>query len=96
MTDYENPSEKRIGDDCLGTRDVPRLGTDQTGAVHYYDDRADRILVAREGDIEHVEPLDGRPVSDWMAYVGDRRGWRLRGAEGWFADLRAIAEASDV
>lgn len=80
----------------LGSIDVPRIGTDCTGAVHYYDQPHDRVLVARDGDIERVQPLEGRPVSDWIGYVGSERGWRARGDAEWFAQVERIAEAADV
>ena len=54
------------------------LGTDADGATHHhspYDDRV--VVVAPDGGIEHVEPLGGRDIETWVAFVRDRRaGWR--------------------
>lgn len=77
----------------LGSYGVPRIGTDAAGDVHYYDDANDRILVTREGDVVHVEALDGRPVADWMGYVGAERGWDLTGTDSWLATIRPLADA---
>lgn len=54
-----------------------RLGVDQHAAVHYYAAVAHTVVVT---DVflrpERVEPLDDRPLSDWLEYVTLRRGWR--------------------
>jgi len=52
------------------------LGVDGFGMYHHFDARAERVhVVDPDGDRTHTEDLHGRPVEDWMAYVGDMRGW---------------------
>jgi len=58
-----------------GDRDCPRIGIDRSGACHYHDELQDRILVTQDGDVTHVEDLDGRPVDHWIEFVRDQRGW---------------------
>lgn len=66
--------------DLLGSYGVPRLGVDNAGREHYLDAENDRILVARDGDVVHTEDLDGRPPTDWVAYVAERScGWQTHG-----------------
>lgn len=51
------------------------LGVDSTGCWHTYRTADETILVTDGVGITRREPLNGRPVDDWIAYVDDRRGW---------------------
>jgi len=55
------------------------LGTDGFGMIHHFDAAREAVHVvdADEGRT-HVEPVEGRPVEDWMAFVADKRGWRRK------------------
>jgi hypothetical protein len=52
------------------------LGVDADGCWHTYRTDTETILVTDETGIRHVERLGGRHVSDWVAFVEDRRGWQ--------------------
>lgn len=54
---------------------VPAIGTDETGATHHFASAEQTVYVVADGEIGHVERLDGRPLTDWTAFVAERRGW---------------------
>lgn len=76
MCDYNTPTEKRTG-----RIDCPRIGVDSTGAIHYWDEPGDRVLVIRDGDVADVQQLDGRPLAEYREFVADERGWELSGGD---------------
>lgn len=57
------------------------VGIDADGMHHHYYRSADAIVVydPDAGRVERYQPLEGRPVAKWAAYVDDRRGWRKPG-----------------
>ena len=55
------------------------IGTDQRGADHHYYRPADTVVVYSNDDIDHVEYLDGRMLTDWLHFVAHRRGWTAIG-----------------
>lgn len=87
MTNYDTPTENDFGGiDC------PRIGTDASGAVHYLDDANNRILVTRDGDVEHVQPLSDRSVAEWRAYIADQHeGWVETGTDQLASAVRSVA-----
>lgn len=89
-------TDKNGSELAVGTAAVPRIGIDRTDAIHYYDERAERVIViAADGSLERVTELAGRSIETWADFVDDRRGWKrcyLR--EGaWEALAREIEEA---
>lgn len=70
-----------------------KLGVDREGAVHHYSAMNDRVYIVENGDVRE-QPLDGRPVKDWIGYVDGERGWevlhyREGGLTGLFQSLSA-------
>lgn len=77
------------------------IGVDATGAAHAHHPAADEVRVydvgadyevgdrLDEDDVEHVQDLGDRPLTHWMEYVADRRGWETtthRAPEGFGGD----------
>ncbi len=54
------------------------LGTDGFGMTHHFDAAREVVHVVDDEGRTHVEPVEGRPVEDWMAFVADKRGWRRK------------------
>lgn len=69
MTDYDDSMEERTA--------VRRalLGLDGEDGVHEIDPTTRTVYVRGHSGIEHVEELGERPVSAWIDYVRDERGW---------------------
>jgi hypothetical protein len=56
-------------------RNAP-LGIDAEGRVHEINPVAQVVVVRDDQLVEHREALDGRDVSEWIAYVREECGWR--------------------
>jgi hypothetical protein len=69
------------------------LGVDADGCWHNYRTDTEKIIVTSDAGIEHVEPLAGRPVEHWVAFVDDRIGWAdhpdAQPGRGWLEVLAA-------
>ena len=53
-----------------------KIGIDAQGREHYFSRIRHRITVVDDGDHEHTEPLDNRPLSEWMHFVeAEFDGW---------------------
>jgi len=63
------------------------LGIDAEGRVHEINPVAQMVVVRDDSLVEHREALDGRDVSEWIAYVREECGWR---------DVRYTDETFDV
>jgi hypothetical protein len=51
-----------------------KIGIDTQGRAHYYS-RIRGCVTVLDGDThEHTESLDGRPLSDWMAFIEQELG----------------------
>lgn len=88
MTDYDNTDLESI-------EQHDHLGTDATGADHYWDKASRTIYVVADGAIDHEQSIDDRPLSDWIAYIRERRGWlNCKFATGGFAEI--VAERVEV
>jgi len=86
-----NAGTTAVARDALESLDRPNeLGTDAEGAVHFhspYDGRV--VVVAATGEIETTIDLDGRKLSQYLAYVDGERGWdRIEYAESFGEILR--------
>lgn len=83
MTDYETPRLERVAQ-------KPIVGIDGDGATHHFDAVRRTVYVVTADDIQRTEPLGARPLSAWVAYVAEQRGWRdCRYTEQNFADQLA-------
>jgi hypothetical protein len=51
------------------------VGIDQNGQEHVFSRIRDRVTV-RDGDEHDTQRLDGRPLSEWMAFTEQECGWR--------------------
>lgn len=50
-----------------------RIGTDATGAAHYYCNYLGTVWIVIDGDIERVEMA--RNLAKWKRFIAARRGW---------------------
>lgn len=50
------------------------VGVDAQGREHYHSLHRDSITVCNEGEHEHTQPLNDRPLSDWMAFIEQEFG----------------------
>ncbi|WP_083851154.1 hypothetical protein [Halogranum rubrum] len=55
------------------------LGVDATGSTHHYYRPADAVVVFDGLELDHYQPLDGRPLAEWQAFVARDRGWDSTG-----------------
>ncbi|EJN57562.1 hypothetical protein [Halogranum rubrum] len=55
------------------------LGVDVTGATHHYYRPADAVVVFDGRTLDHYQPLDGRLLREWQAFVAEDRGWASTG-----------------
>lgn len=76
MSESTTRREKRAGTTDDST-DLPRglIGIDAEGARHEIDPMTRTVFVHREGHVEHTEELGERDVTEWVAFVDERRGW---------------------
>ena len=80
MNDYDIPELETIAQKTA-------IGTDSTGATHYFDRLRDMVHVVDDGAVEHSEPLNGRGLTEWASYVEAERGWdTLKVSQGTFAE----------
>ncbi|WP_117595428.1 hypothetical protein [Haloprofundus halophilus] len=49
---------------------------DKTLEKYHYYQPADAIIVYNERDLNHYQPLNGRPLTHWHQYVAKKRGWK--------------------
>jgi hypothetical protein len=71
-----------------------RIGTDADGAKHYYHRNWHAVVVIGAGrELEHIQRLDDRPLTDWYDFVDQRRGWYSFGP---FADIGLEAAAQEA
>lgn len=55
--------------------DAFMVGIDTDGREHYYS-RIRDCMTVRDGDEHQTQPLDGRPLKDWLAFVDQELcGW---------------------
>jgi hypothetical protein len=98
MSESTTQREKRAG--TTDRTDLPRglIGVDAEGARHEIDPTTRTVFVHREGDVEHTEALGERDVSEWVAFVDERRGWDdLRYADDPLAGLaESVAEVVEA
>lgn len=50
------------------------IGVDAEDGRHYVVPH-ERVYVVEGDDVAFCQELDGRPLSHWCEFVGDRRGW---------------------
>lgn len=55
------------------------LGTDEEGYSHHYYRPADAIVVYDGRGLDHYQPLAGRSLEEWRAFVELKRGWAAMG-----------------
>ncbi|WP_089826601.1 hypothetical protein [Halogranum amylolyticum] len=55
------------------------LGVDATGSTHHYYRPADAVVVFNGRELDHFQPLDGRPLAEWQEFVAQERGWASLG-----------------
>ena len=55
------------------------LGVDTEGCTHHYFRRVDAVVVFDGRTLDHYQTLDGRPLSEWKAFVSQKRGWASMG-----------------
>jgi len=55
------------------------LGIDTEGFTHHYFRPADAVVVFNGRTLDHYEPLSGRPLREWKAFVSQKRGWASTG-----------------
>jgi hypothetical protein len=51
-----------------------KVGVDTQGRDHYYSRIRGCVTVLVDDEHEHTESLDGRPLSDWMAFIEQELG----------------------
>lgn len=51
------------------------LGIDEEGYTHHYYRPADAVVVSDGRTLDYYQPLDGRPLHEWQAFVTQKRGW---------------------
>ncbi|WP_224338122.1 hypothetical protein [Haloprofundus halobius] len=54
------------------------LGVDEEGYTHHYYQPADAV-VHNGRELDHYQPLNGRPLTHWQKYVAQKRGWESMG-----------------
>jgi len=72
------------------------IGTDAEGKDHHYYRPADTVVVYDADGVHHRQRLDGRPITEWVEFVDDERGWLSMGefaAVGLREDRRRKGEA---
>jgi hypothetical protein len=81
-TMHSEKAEESIPDQDRADKasDAFMVGVDQHGREHYHSRIRDRMTVLNDGEHVHTEPLNGRPLSDWMAFIesDDQCGWRTK------------------
>jgi hypothetical protein len=55
--------------------DAFTLGVDQQGREYVYSRLRD-CVTRLDGDDHETQSLNGRPLSEWMAFVDDKWGWK--------------------
>ena len=55
--------------------DAFTLGVDQQGREYIYS-RIRDCVTRRDGDDHETQSLNGRPLSEWMAFVDEKWGWK--------------------
>lgn len=82
-----SPTDKSTVIDDLPTDALP-MGVDGADSVHYYT-RRDHVVVVEtpRGTVERRIELDGRSLTEWIAYVDDERGWATLNYADTFADV---------
>lgn len=74
-----------IVDQLANTLQSFRIGTDADGGTHYYHRNWHAVVVISAGrELEHVQRLGDRPLTDWYDFVRESRGWYSFGP---FADI---------
>lgn len=58
------------------------IGRDAEGATHHVVP-GERVYVVADGELEQEQALDGRPLSHWVDYVTQERGWDDLRYDGW-------------
>ncbi|WP_114576288.1 hypothetical protein [Saliphagus sp. LR7] len=82
MTRYTRTKEKRTD---------PRpayihLGVDIEGGSHVHHVFSESVYTIEGTAVAYHECLDGHPISTYLKYVADRRGWLLRSLDRRAAD----------
>jgi len=55
------------------------LGVDADGYTHHYYRPADTVVVFDDQGVDHYRHLEGRPLTEWRAYIDEERGWKRMG-----------------
>ncbi len=83
MTMHEPKREESTGLEDVGmiarAIETCYLGIDGEGCEHVYHVAANQVVVNDGREIDHRQPLAGRPLGDWMEHVEEARGWDATG-----------------
>lgn len=64
------------GIDAPAAEALPTIfGVDGDGAAHHHDEWNDRVAVIEADGTVHHHDLEGRDLSEWVAYVRAERSW---------------------
>jgi hypothetical protein len=73
-TTQPEKGEESTADRADKVSDSFKVGIDTQGRAHYYS-RIRGTITVLDGDAhEHTETLDGRPLSEWMAFIEQELG----------------------
>jgi hypothetical protein len=61
--------------DAETIRRMAQLGLDAEGREHYWSAPRQRLYVIDGDAVAHVETIDDRPLSDWVAFIEQSCGW---------------------
>ena len=67
------------------------VGIDGDGCEHVFHVDANQVVVSDGRRIDYRQPLDERPLGDWMEHVKEARGWQRTGP---FAPAACKADAA--
>ena len=68
--DRRAPNQSQFEEDILGRDSEGKWHIRVKDGFEY-----DRVVVLDETGIEHVQDLEGYTTTQWVEWVGDRRGW---------------------
>jgi len=73
----EAPNQDRFAEDILGRDSEGKWHVRVNDGYEYLPDDVadDRVVVLDETGIEHVQDLEGYTTTQWVEWIGDRRGW---------------------
>ncbi|MFC4989685.1 hypothetical protein [Saliphagus infecundisoli] len=82
MTRYNRTKEKRTDPRPAHVH----LGVDTEGGSHVYHVPSESVYTIEGTAVAYHEFLEGHPISTYLEYVADRRGWLLRSLDRRAAD----------